>query len=65
MTDHPDKRKLKRHVATRPVERYCWACGKQIETGQAYYSLIMLDWWVVVGKYVPCIEYFCEGCEPK
>ena len=60
----PDKRKLKRHVATRQVERCCWKCGKDIEVGQVYYSLIMLDWWGMIGKYVPCVEHFCEGCKP-
>ena len=63
--DPPDKRKLKRRVATRTGERYCYECGKQIEVGQVYYSLIMLDWWGMIGKYVPCVEHFCEGCEPK
>ena len=64
--DPPDKRKLKRHVATRLVySRFCWTCGKQIEVGQVYYSLIMLDWWGLIAKYVPCVEHFCEGCEPK
>ena len=61
----PDKRNLKRHVATRQVERFCWTCGKPIEVGQVYYSLIMLDWWDMIGKYIACMEHFCEGCEPK